>query len=57
MYGFNMFGYCQVRRENERKLKNMMKDFDGSLKEIEDILEVTNANNLIRDENRENQEK
>lgn len=57
MHRFNMFGFCQVRRENERKLRNMMKDFNGSLKEIEDILEVTDANNLIRDENRENQEK
>ena len=57
MFRFNMFGYCQVRRENERILKEYMKDFTGSTKQIEDILELTDAFTLLRDENRENQDK
>lgn len=57
MFRFNMFGYCQVRRENERKLRNYMEDFNGTTKQIEEILELTDVFKLLRDENKPNQEK
>lgn len=34
-----------------------MKNFDGSTKQIENILELTDVFNLLRDENAENQDK
>lgn len=52
-----MFGFCQVRRENERKLRNLMKNFEGTTKQIENVLELTDVFNLLRDEDAENQEK
>ena len=57
MFRFNMFGYCQVRRENERKLRNYMEDFNGTNKQIEEILELTDIFKLLRDENKTNQDK
>ena len=57
MFRFNMFGFCQIRRENERKLRTIMKNFEGSEKQIENILELTDVFNLLRDESNENQEK
>lgn len=57
MFRFNMFGFCQVRRENERKLREYMQAFEGSQTQIEDILELTDVYSLLRDESREAQEK